>query len=43
MLHIIYTYKGKVYEANKNWTVLQCERVLNRLGSSYWECGINNN
>lgn len=38
-LHIIYTYKGKVYEAFKKWTFKRCEEVLTRLGSDYWEIG----
>jgi hypothetical protein len=41
MIHIIYTYKSKVYQANKNWTIDYAEKVLERLGASYWEIGIS--
>lgn len=37
--HLIFTYKGKVYQAFKKWTFSQCERVLERLGATYWEIG----
>lgn len=40
MIHIIYLYKGKVYQAEKKWTFEQAEKVLNRIGSTYWEIGI---
>jgi len=40
MKHIIYTYKGKVYESFKEWNVQKCESVLQRLGATYWEIGI---
>ena len=36
-LHIIYTYKGRVYQAYKRWTRAHCEEVLRRLGATYWE------
>ena len=39
MKHLIYTYKNKVYEANKNWSFKHCEEVLERLGATYWEIG----
>ena len=39
-IHIIYTYKGKVYATFKNWTFEHAEDVLTRLGASYWEIGI---
>lgn len=37
--HLIYTYKGKVYQAFKKWTFAHCEEVLTRLGANYWEIG----
>ena len=37
--HLIYTYKGKVYQSFKKWTFAQCEKVLTRLGATYWEIG----
>lgn len=37
--HLIYTYKGMVYQAYKKWTFDHCEKVLKRLGASYWEIG----
>jgi len=37
--HLIYTYKDKVYQAHKRWTFAHCEKVLNRLGATYWEIG----
>ena len=40
MLHIIYTYKGKVYQSFKYWTFEHAEKVLTRLGATYWEIGI---
>lgn len=40
MIHIIYTYKGKVYDAMKDWTFIHAEAVLKRLGATYWEIGI---
>lgn len=39
-MHIIFTYKGKVYQAFKKWSFVHCEDVLKRLGASYWEVGI---
>ena len=39
-LHIIYTYKDKVYTAWKKWTFSHCEEVLERLGATWWEIGI---
>jgi len=39
MIHIIYTYNGKVYDALKKWTLKHAEKVLKRLGASYWEIG----
>jgi len=41
MKHIIYTYKGKVYESYKDWNFYHIEEVLKRLGASYWEIGID--
>ena len=38
--HLIYTYKGMVYQAYKKWTFQHCEKVLERLGASYWEIGL---
>ena len=40
MIHIIYTYKGRVYDAFKKWTFNHAEDVLKRLGATYWEIGI---
>lgn len=40
MIHIIYTYKGKVYSVEKDWTFERAERALTRLGAEYWEIGI---
>ena len=40
MIHIIYTYKGKVYQSFKSWNVQKIERVLTRLGATYWEIGM---
>jgi len=37
--HIIFTYKGKVYQSFKTWDFERIERVLTRLGASYWEIG----
>jgi hypothetical protein len=41
VLHIIYTYKGKVNSVEKNWTFNHAEEVLKRLGAEYWEIGID--
>lgn len=38
-LHIMYTYKGKFYQAHKNWSFERIELVLSRLGATYWEIG----
>ena len=38
--HIIYTYKGEVYEAEKYWSIEHAEKVLSRLGATYWEISI---
>lgn len=40
MKHIIYTYKGKIYQAYKKWSFNHCEDVLKRLGGDYWEIGV---
>jgi hypothetical protein len=40
MKHIIYLYKDKVYQSEKNWSFQRIESVLKRLGSTYWEIGI---
>lgn len=37
--HMIYTYKGNVYQAYKFWTFKHCAEVLTRLGATYWEIG----
>ena len=37
--HIMYTYKGKVHHAWKDWSFNKVERVLTRMGASYWEIG----
>jgi hypothetical protein len=39
MKHIIYTYKGKVYQSYKAWSFYHIEEVLTRLGATYWEIG----
>lgn len=39
MIHIIYTYKEKVYSVEKNWDFSHAEAVLKRLGATYWEIG----
>ena len=39
-MHIMYTYKGQFYQAYKRWSFAQAERVLTRLGATYWEIGI---
>lgn len=39
-VHIIFTYKGKVYERTKNWNLRRIEKVLIRLGATYWELGV---
>ena len=38
-LHIMYTYKGKFYQAFKHWTFAHAEEVLTRIGATYWEIG----
>lgn len=38
--HFIYTYKCKVYQATKKWRFEQIERVLTRIGATYWEISI---
>lgn len=40
MKHIIFSYKGKVYQSYKDWDFKRIEDVLTRLGSDYWEIGI---
>lgn len=37
--HIIYTYKNEVHEAYKKWSFERIEKVLTRLGATYWEIG----
>jgi len=37
--HIMFTYKGNFYSRFKKWDFARCERVLKRLGASYWEIG----
>jgi hypothetical protein len=39
MKHIIYTYRNKVYQCYKDWDFERIEKVLERLGASYWEIG----
>ena len=41
MIHIIYTYEGIVYQAYKFWDFDHAERVLERLGATYWEIGLD--
>ncbi len=38
--HLIFTYKGVVYQRFKDWSFARCEAVLTRLGATYWEIGI---
>lgn len=38
-IHIMYTYKGKFYSVFKEWSLERAEKVLTRLGASYWEIG----
>jgi len=38
--HIIFVYKGKVHQSFKSWDFNRCERVLERLGATYWEISI---
>jgi len=38
-VHIMVTYKGKFYQYFKNWTFERIEKVLTRMGASYWEIG----
>jgi hypothetical protein len=40
MKHIIYSYKGKVYESHKNWDFKHIEDILTRMGCTYWEIGL---
>jgi len=40
--HIIFTLNGRVYSRMKDWSIERIEAVLNRLGSEYWEIGIDN-
>jgi len=40
MKHVIYTFKGKVYQSHKDWDFTRIERVLTRLGATYWEIGL---
>jgi hypothetical protein len=41
MNHIMYTYKGKFHEIYKDWNLQRIEKVLTRLGASYWEIGFD--
>lgn len=40
MIHIMYIFKGKFYQAKKRWSFERAELVLKRLGASYWEIGL---
>lgn len=40
MNHIIFTFRGKVYQSYKNWGFDRIEKVLTRLGATYWEIGM---
>lgn len=31
--HVMFTYKGKFKQANKNWSVERFEKVLKRIGA----------
>jgi hypothetical protein len=35
--HVIFTYKGKTYQHFKRWDFNRIEKVLLRLGATYWE------
>jgi hypothetical protein len=35
--HVIFTYKGKTYQHFKRWDFDRIEKVLLRLGATYWE------
>lgn len=37
----MYTHKGKFHQAFKKWSFAHAEAVLERLGATYWEIGIN--
>ncbi len=39
MKHIIYIYKDNTYQSYKKWSFEHCEKVLERLGATYWEIG----
>lgn len=39
MRHIIFTYKGKHYQSFKDWSFDRIEKVLERIGATYWEIG----
>lgn len=41
MMHIIFTYKGKLCQCYKNWDIDRIESVLSRLGATYWEIGFD--
>lgn len=38
--HVIFIYKGKVYQSYKNWSLSRTEAVLKRLGATWWEIEI---
>jgi len=39
MMHLMFTHKGKFYSRFKPWTLARAERVLYRIGATYWEIG----
>jgi len=40
MTHMMFTHKGKFYSFFKNWNYERAEKVLERLGATYYEIGI---
>ena len=39
MKHIIFTYRGNVYQSYKDWSIDRIERVLYRIGATFWDIG----
>ena len=40
MKRIMFTYKGNFHQSYKDWDFERIERVLTRLGATYWEIRI---
>lgn len=40
LTHVMFTYKGEFHQSWKDWSFDRIERVLERLGASYWEIGV---